>query len=232
METPPRGAERFLSRRFLQAPRRWFPPGLWEGPPADLRVALTIDDGPHPDCTPSNLAVLRRLGAPAAFFLVGERAERHPDLVRRIADEGHEIGNHTWSHRPLLYGAGGSPRREIDRTEEVLERLAPGSRRFFRPPFGALGPGSGRLLAAGALAPVYWSLVPGDWDALSTPVLLSRVLRSLHPGAVLVLHGGQPRHQATALALESLIQAIRDRGYEFATLSEMMRPLQLDPGVR
>src|SRR4051812_20843020 len=105
-----------VPRRVAQLGRKVFPPGLWEGP-ADRRwVSLTFDDAPHPEVTGRILDVLRRTRAPGAFFAIGERAERYPDVMRRIQAEGHEIGNHTWSHRPLVWGACASPYRQLERT--------------------------------------------------------------------------------------------------------------------
>jgi peptidoglycan/xylan/chitin deacetylase (PgdA/CDA1 family) len=196
------------------------PPGLWEGP-ADRRwVSLTIDDGPDPDVTPRLLQALRRAGAPATFFVVGERAEKAPELVRMIRDEGHEVGNHTWTHRPLMLGCC-RPGPQVARTEELLERLAPGSLRIFRPPFGVVGAGGGGALARSGVTPVYWSVVPADWDPLKPAQIRRRVLAEVHPGAVVVLHGGRPWH-AAADALEDLVGDLRERGYEIVPLARML----------
>lgn len=211
-----------VPRRIAQLGRRVYPPGLWEGT-ADRRwVSLTFDDAPHPEVTGLVLEALRRTRAPAAFFAIGSRAQAYPDMLRRVHDEGHEIGNHTWSHRPLLWGAGGSPFRQVERTEELLARLCPGSPRIFRPPFGAIGPGGPQALTRHGLTPVYWSVVPADWDPLTPETVLERVLTAVHPGAVIVLHCGQPWHAGTAASVEPLVHALRQRGYEIAPLSRML----------
>lgn len=220
-----------ISRRVAQLGRRVFPAGLWEGPPDRPWVALTVDDGPHPEITPRLLQVLRRCSAPAAFFLVGSRAEQQPDLVRRIAAQGHAVGNHTWSHRPLMLGCS-RPSGELERTEELLARLAPGSPRVFRPPFGAIGPGGPAALARAGLLPVYWSVVPADWDPLPASEVSRRVLQQVHPGAIVVLHGGRPWHAGTVEALEGLIDSLRERGYELVTLSRMLAAAGLAVGCR
>ena len=208
------------------------PPGLWEGPEDRPWVALTIDDGPDTEVTPLLLEELRKADAPAAFFVVGDRAVKSPDLVRRIHDEGHDIGNHTWSHRPLAVGACRSPRTQIARTEELLSKLAPGSPRVFRPPFGAIGPGGGPALEREGLLPIYWSVVPGDWDPLRPEVIRRRVLAGVHPGAVVVLHGGRPWHAGTAAALGDLVRELRDTGYEIVSLAKMLAGRGLAAGVR
>src|SRR5690348_16031277 len=98
-----------VPRWMAQLGRRVYPPGLWEGPRDRRWVALTFDDGPHPEVTPRLLTALSNVQAAATFFLIGRRAEQNPDLVRRIQAEGHEVGNHTWDHRPLTVGACRSP---------------------------------------------------------------------------------------------------------------------------
>jgi peptidoglycan/xylan/chitin deacetylase (PgdA/CDA1 family) len=165
---------------------------------------------------------LKEADVQATFFLIGRRAERHPDLVRQIQAEGHEIGNHTWDHRPLATGACRSPANQIARTEEVLERLCPGSPRIFRPPFGAIGPGGRAALAQHGLLPIYWSVVPADWDPLTPEVVTRRVLAGVHPGAVIVLHGGRPWHSGGIQAIEGIVSALRERAYEIVTLPRML----------
>jgi peptidoglycan-N-acetylglucosamine deacetylase len=211
-----------VPRWVAQLGRRVYPPGLWEGPQDRRWVALTFDDGPHPEVTPRLLTALRSVNVPATFFLIGRRAERNPDLARRIQAEGHEVGNHTWDHRPLTVGACRSPERQIARTEEVLERLCPGSPRIFRPPFGAIGPGGRTALARHGLLPVYWSVVPADWDPLPPEVVTERVLAGVHPGAVIVLHGGRPWHSGGVKAVEGLVAALRERAYEIVSLPRML----------
>jgi peptidoglycan/xylan/chitin deacetylase (PgdA/CDA1 family) len=217
---------------MAQFGRRLMPPGLWEGSSDLPWIALTIDDGPDPALTPRLLNELRKVDAPASFFVVGDRAEQTPDLVRRIHAEGHEIGNHTWNHRPLAMGACRSPREQVGRTEELLAKLCPGTTRLFRPPFGAIGPGGGRALAREGLLPIYWSVVPGDWDPLSPSEIRRRVMREAHPGAVVVLHGGRPWHAGTAASIGDLVRELRDAGYEVVSLAKMLAGGGLTAGVR
>jgi peptidoglycan-N-acetylglucosamine deacetylase len=210
-----------FARRVVQAGRWCYPPGLWEGPPDRPWLTLTFDDGPHPEVTLEALSVLKQAAVPATFFLIGGRAERFPELVRRIGEEGHEVGNHTWTHRPLTHGPWPAPRLQLERTEELLSRLCPGSLRVFRAPFGVIGPGGAAALREVGLLPVYWSVVPGDWDPMPPDRVRDRVLARLHPGAVIVLHAGQTWH-AGVPRLASLIEQIRERGYEFVSLARML----------
>lgn len=212
---------RAIPRRIAQAGRKFFPNGLWEGPADRPWVTLTFDDGPHPEITTRILEGLRRTRAQASFFLVGRHVEQHPDLARRIQDEGHDVGNHTWRHWPLVAGCG-SPARQLSRSEELLARLCPGSPRIFRPPFGVIGPGGATALAKTGLLPVYWSVVPADWDPLPAEEVRRRVLMEAHPGAVVVLHGGQTRHRGTAEAVAGLVCRLRESGYEIVPLAAML----------
>ena len=221
-----------IPRKIAQFGRRVFPHGLWEGPADRPWVALTIDDGPHPDITPRLLEALCRTRAPAAFFVEGDRAEAQPELTRAIHEAGHAVGNHTWNHRALLLGACLSPDRQVRRTEELLTRLCPGSPRIFRPPFGAIGPGGPPALSRHGLVPVYWSVLTGDWNPTSPVEVERRVLSALHPGAVVVLHGGRSWQSGTADALEGLVEAIRARGYEIVPLGRMLASAGLTPGHR
>lgn len=206
------------------------PPGLWEGPEERRWVALTFDDGPHPDVTPRILDSLRKAEAPGTFFVVGSHSQAKPDLVRRIHAEGHEVGNHTWTHRPLTVGCC-LPGAQVARTEELLQRLAPGSRRVFRPPFGLIGARGGSALARWGLTPIYWSVVPGDWDPLTPEVIRRRVLAEVHPGAVVVLHGGRPWHRAVE-AVDDLVSDLREREYEIVPLSRMLEAKGLQVSTR
>ena len=223
---------RLVPRRIAQLGRRVFPPGLWEGPTDRPWVALTFDDGPHPEITRQMLEGLQRADAPGTFFLIGSRAQKQPDLVRQIQAEGHEVGNHTWSHRPLALGACRSPDWQLGRTEELLSRLCPGTLRIFRPPFGAIGPGGPGALARHGLLPVYWSVVPADWDPLTPDVVTQRVLSEVHPGAIVVLHGGRPWHAGTAAAIDGLVRELRARDYELVPLSRMLAASGYSPGRR
>jgi peptidoglycan/xylan/chitin deacetylase (PgdA/CDA1 family) len=220
-----------IPRHVAQFGRRFFPPGLWEGPADRPWVALTFDDGPHPELTPRILDALGAEEAPGTFFLEGCRAVKQPDLVRRIRQEGHEVGNHTWAHWPLIAGCG-SPDRAIARTEELLAQLAPGSLRVIRPPFGWVGPGGAGAIARQGLVPVYWSVVPADWDPLPPEELQRRVLAAVHPGAVIVLHGGRSAQTGAAGAVQGLVTELRLRGFEIVPLGQMLAGAGLEAGRR
>jgi peptidoglycan-N-acetylglucosamine deacetylase len=159
-------------------------------------LALTFDDGPNPAWTPQLLDLLGRRDLKAAFFLVGSYAEREPALVRRIAEEGHLIGNHSWSHPNLALTGAARVHEELRRTSEALEQITGQPVRFFRPPFGARRPAVLRAARQQGLTPVMWNAMTNDWKEPSEEQisrrLIGRIDRLMKRGfaANIVLHDG------------------------------------------
>ncbi|MBX5476421.1 MAG: polysaccharide deacetylase family protein [Clostridia bacterium] len=189
-------------------------------------VALTFDDGPDPRYTPDVLRILREHGVAAAFFLVGERARRHPDLVRDIVAAGHLVANHTRSHRHAYLLHPAAAWREVTEGARLIEAAGAEATAWFRPPWGSFN--AATWLAARRLGqrPVMWSAIVGDWRAGTPPeVIARRVLARLAPGAVIVLHdaGGAPGAPAqTVAALPTVIRGARARGFEFERLDRLL----------
>ena len=168
------------------------------------------------------LDVLARHGIRATFFLVGERAERCPDLVRRIVAEGHTIGNHTFTHSgffPLRSRARMTD--ELERTRRLLQALTGRCVRLFRPPFGVTNPQVARAVRTGGYTTVGWSVRSFDTVA-RTPrhKVLARVVGRLHPGAVVLLHD---RCEGADRLLEALIGAAAERNYRFETVDRLFK---------
>jgi peptidoglycan/xylan/chitin deacetylase (PgdA/CDA1 family) len=133
--------------------------------PSDL--ALTFDDGPNPACTPRLLDLLARYGVRGTFFLLGSFAEQEPRLTKRIAEAGHLIGNHSWSHPNLSLSAPARIRLELRRTQDTLEQLIGKPVRHFRPPFGARRPYVLRTARRMGMTPVLWNVMTSDWKERS-----------------------------------------------------------------
>ncbi|MFH1499386.1 MAG: polysaccharide deacetylase family protein [Verrucomicrobiota bacterium] len=173
-------------------------------------VWLTIDDGPDPDDTPRLLDLLDRHDARATFFLVGNRAARHPGLVAEIVRRGHEIGHHTRTHpRADFWCAGpGRLRRELD----APAALSAATR--FRSPVGVKPPGLGRVLRERGLDFIGWSIRSGDSFARDPEAVATRVLRALRPGAIILMHEGPPlKAPVRVAALEQVLAGLAERGY-------------------
>jgi peptidoglycan/xylan/chitin deacetylase (PgdA/CDA1 family) len=203
-------------------------PTLDAGPPARRAVALTFDDGPLPGTTDVVLDMLRRAGARATFFLIGENARRHPALARRIVEEGHEVGNHTLSHREALSLLG--PERiaaEIDGGAEAIEEASGAATRLFRMPNGFTGHWVPPILAARGLVHVTFSFRAHDWFETSPERLARRVLRQAKAGAIVVLHDGEElreegRRETLLAALPAILDGFRERGLAVVGAAELL----------
>ncbi|MGW6916950.1 polysaccharide deacetylase family protein [Kitasatospora sp. NPDC054939] len=186
-------------------------------------VALTFDDGPDPVHTPQVLDVLRRHGVPAAFFCIGLHALAHPGLVRRIVDEGHTLGNHTWSHAYLPDLGPDGLRRQLVFTGEALAEAYGGAEpELMRPPFGGRSPQLLEQVAGFGLTTVLWDVETDDWSLPGAEVIAERVLQQVRPGSVVLMHDGGGDRSQTVAALPAVIRGLRERGYRFATLAELL----------
>jgi peptidoglycan/xylan/chitin deacetylase (PgdA/CDA1 family) len=205
-----RAAARAFPERVLYRGRDRQPP----------RVALTFDDGPHPEHTPRIVGELASAGARATFFLQGAFAERRPDLVRAIHDAGHELGNHGWSHsRATDLGRRGFL-REVNATQDLLERIVGRTLpRLFRPPYGSVSLTSIPGLLGGGFRLVFWSFDSRDSFVDSKEGLLAALRRApLRGGEVLLFHED---YAHTAAALPEILAEIRARGLAMVGVSEL-----------
>jgi len=200
----------------------------WEGTTKQRVVALTFDDGPNGPFTGAVLDILRRERVRATFFLIGENARLYPGIAARIEREGHVIGNHTDSH-PLGFAL--EPplrlRREIDRAERSIHDVTGVYPHLFRPPQGIRSPWLMQVLAKDSLVAVTWDDAPGDWVAHSARELARTTIGQVHPGAIILLHDGlnlslHPDRSATVEALPTIIDRLREEGYRFVTVPELL----------
>jgi peptidoglycan-N-acetylglucosamine deacetylase len=184
-------------------------------------VALTFDDGPHPRYTPELLDTLARHGVRATFFVVGRQADRYPDLVRRIAREGHDLANHSYLHADITLMPSREIAIQVRRTQELLRRLGGRVLSCYRPPRGKLRAWKLVRLWAMGMRVVLWQVDPRDYapDARAVmPEWFRR--RPLQPGDVVLFHDRLPH---AAEVLPELIEATRRRGLSFVPLSEWTR---------
>ena len=194
------------------------------------RIALTFDDGPSRWTEPI-LDVLARHGARATFFLIGSFAEAQADLVRRIAADGHEVGNHTWSHPRLARDCDDARvREELRRTNEVLERILGQPPRRFRAPYHDVDARVEAVAAGVGLAHTRSTVAAPDWHASARSALIvTIVLQRVAAGAVVGLHDGVPpdegegvSREATVAAVEKLVPTLIERGFDCVTASELL----------
>jgi peptidoglycan/xylan/chitin deacetylase (PgdA/CDA1 family) len=186
------------------------------------RVYLTFDDGPDPEWTPRILDLLARAGAKATFFLVGEAAARQPALARRLLAEGHEVGNHSFSHRHPWTLPERAARREVSEGAEAIADVVGRAPRFFRPPHGRLRRCMIEEARARGEALVLWSRSAVDWGPWARAAGIARRLTGVAAGDIVLMHDGRSRWNRpweTAAALPGFLQRLRARGLDPAALA-------------
>ena len=190
-----------------------------QGPPVK-QVALTYDDGPAA-ITPQFLTLLRRLGVPATFFMLGQQVAANPQVARQVLADGHEIGDHSWNHADLGGGGPGAS-AQLEHTNAVIRRVTGFTPCLFRPPGGSTGADLVARVRALGMTSVLWSADPFDWRLPGTSSIVGRVLAQTGPGGIILDHdGGGPRTQTLAAA-RPIITALRARGYTFVTVSALL----------
>ena len=184
------------------------------------QLALTFDDGPHPAYTPKILDALREAKVPATFFLVGEMAERYPELVRAEQADGHSIGNHTYHHVSLPKIPEEYVATEIKACGEVLQKITGQAPHLFRPPGGQYNQEIAETSEALGYKLVLWTNDPGDYASPGESVIARRLLSRLDNGGIILIHDGISQ---TVELLPALIRQIRKEGYEFVTVDQLLQ---------
>ena len=184
---------------------------------ADQRqyIALTFDDGPRRSTTARLLDGLLERGASATFFVVGEELSGCEDLVERMLAEGHQIGNHTWSHVCLKDISPEAAAEEIGRTDTALRTLTGDRPYWLRPPYGLVPPDF-----AAQTPMVAWSVDPRDWESRDTEKVVRAVLEKAGPNAIILLHDIYAPSVDAAL---EIVDALQAKGYTFVTVEELLR---------
>jgi len=185
-------------------------------------VALTFDDGPDPERTPALLEALADLDAPATFFLLGGRVDANPALAARIAREGHEVGNHTYTHPYLPLVRSHRVAHELAAADAAIARATGCVPALARPPYGGRSPRNVRVFDRAAKRLVLWDVNSFDWKGRSADEIARRVLARLRPGSIILLHEARTGGEVTIDAVRLLVPAIRARGYELATVSRTL----------
>jgi len=192
-------------------------------------IAITFDDGPDPDWTPAILDILKAHGVKATFFLVGQEAERYPEIVGRIVAEGHEIGNHSFTHPNLAEAPASIVRLELNATQRLIESLTGRSTTLFRPPYNAdSNPASLDEIAPIATAQslgyltVLENIDPKDWESSGKAELLARVKMGRRNGNVILLHDGGGDRSATVEALPAILDYLKERGDRVVSIGDLL----------
>ena len=197
------------------------------GKRSEKRVSLTFDDGPHPKYTVEILKVLKSLGVKATFFLVGTNVRKHPVLSRKIAEEGHEIGAHSFWHRRMLFLSRGEVESEIDFAFEVIGDITGRRIKLFRPPFGIHGYLLPKILKEKGAKLILWDVNSKDWKTKDSRRISAKTVGKVKGGSILLFHDGNfsdvnVDYSHTVSALRNVIPALKDRGFWPVTISELL----------
>ncbi|MFI7602200.1 polysaccharide deacetylase family protein [Actinoplanes sp. NPDC049681] len=178
-------------------------------------VALTLDDGPDPAYTPQVLAILRKHKVTATFFMIGQSAAAHPDVVRSVADAGHTVGTHSWSHKNLTELPAAKVRTEIGRAVDTVTATTGRRPTLFRAPYGSWSPTVFKECAAMGQTSIAWNVDPRDWDDASAHHISAEVLDQVGNRSIVLNHDGGGDRSPTVQALRHYVPVLIDSGYRF-----------------
>lgn len=180
------------------------------------RIALTFDDGPHPYYTEQLLDGLKERGVVVTFFVTGEHATLHPEVIKRMQEEGHVIGNHTYSHMQLRQDNRETFKKELQQTNQVLKELTGEDVVYVRPPYGSWDKELEKELN---MIPVLWSVDPLDWCTENASTVTRRVKEKVKDNSIILLHDYFDTSVTAAL---QIVDELMAEGYEFVTVEEMV----------
>ena len=186
---------------------------------ADLdsrKIALTFDDGPHPFYTEQLLDGLRERGVKATFFVTGEHASLHPDVIRRMQEDGHLVGNHTYSHIQLRKDNREEFKRELVQTNEVIREITGEETMFVRPPYGSWDKSFEKELN---MFPVLWTVDPLDWCSQNVSCVTGRIVGHVKENDIILMHD---YYESTVTAALQVVDALQKEGYTFVTVDEIL----------
>lgn len=195
------------------------------GSPNRRQVALTFDDVPDNRFTPQILDALKAAGVKATFFVIGSRAEQFPEVVARMVQEGHAVGNHTYSHAKLTALPAARVTLELEQTRRVIKRISGIDTHLFRPPYGSESPAVLQQIFDLGYKVILWDVDSLDWKSLPKAQVIDNDLQHAHNGAVFLHHGAGGKGEdlsGTVEALPVIIQRLRRQGYEFMTIPQLL----------
>jgi peptidoglycan/xylan/chitin deacetylase (PgdA/CDA1 family) len=187
----------------------------------EKRISLTFDDGPNQQITPRVLDVLAKFGIKAAFFSVGDKIAANPELLKRIHDEGHVIGNHTYTHSNWFdFYSSKRMIEELEKTEKIILDNTGKRVRYFRPPYGVTNPALAKAVKKMNYTAIGWNIRSLDTGkSRNAKKILARIIRQLKPGSIILLHDKNPE---LVDIIEKLIHFASENGYEFIRLDELI----------
>jgi peptidoglycan/xylan/chitin deacetylase (PgdA/CDA1 family) len=205
---------------------QWFGQTFTAGARGSKQIALTYDDGPNDPYTLKLLDVLAKHSVRATFFMIGRYVQQLPDIARAVAQAGHVIGNHTFTHPLLIFESEAQTRTQLLQCRSALQDAIGEHSNLFRPPFGGRRPATLRIAHVLGLLTIMWNVTGYDWNAPPAAVIEKKVARQMRGGDLILLHDGGHRTMGadraqTVIATENLIQRYKDEGCEFVTVEQM-----------
>ena len=211
---------------------QWLGRTYWRGRRDRNAVALTFDDGPSPD-TEGILDVLAEHNLSATFFMIGREVESFPGIAQRVFAEGHEVGNHSYSHPFYLFQRSSEARAQVKRAQDVIAATIGVTPMLARPPYGVRTPAYFGATRALGLHTVQWDVAGFDWKRHSPSQIADNVLRKVRAGSIILLHdgdsSGKQDRKNTVEALPLIIKGLRDRDLQIAPLSQLLPEKIYDP---
>ncbi len=180
-----------------------------------MAIALTIDDGPSAFYTPQVLRLLHKYGVTATFCMVGARVAAHPGIAREVADAGHAIANHTWTHARLSALAPAAVQDQMSRASDAIQNVTGRRPGMFRAPYGAWSPTVLKLCGQMQLAPLDWSVDPQDWANPGVNAIVTNIMRNTGSGSIILEHDGGGRRAETVAALKIVLPRLLAAGFRF-----------------
>lgn len=212
-----------------QPVKTFLAPGKYQGkivrkvklPNQEKVIALTFDDGPWPNTTLQVLDILKKNDIKATFFWIGRMIQESPEIAKRVVAEGHVIANHTWSHSYRWMNKAAAA-REIDRTADLIYETTGVKTLYFRPPGGILTNGVADYAKQKNYSVIMWSNDSIDYRPYPAKRLVNNVLRKVKPSDIVLMHDGGGNRSATVKALPEIISTLKQRGYKFVTIPELL----------
>ena len=180
------------------------------------RIAITFDDGPNSTWTPKLLSGLKERGVKASFFVIGEKAGQNPDIIKRMFEEGHVVGNHTYTHVQLTRLNDVQACEEITKTNDIIKEITGTYPQFIRPPFGSW---NDNLECGITMFPVMWTIDTLDWTTENTDKVVNKAVSQARDNAIILLHDN---YESSVDAALRIVDELKEKGYEFVTVEELL----------
>ncbi|PSR32935.1 MAG: polysaccharide deacetylase family protein [Sulfobacillus benefaciens] len=187
-------------------------------------VALTFDDGPSPQFTPKILSLLTQYHAKGTFFVLGSEAEKYPNLVKAIYQQGSLVANHGWGHLNLRRVGAARMWQDADKTGQLLRSLGISPAPYYRPPYGMTSQALLQLFEGHGYEVVLWSVDTRDWATPGVGSITEKIQRLIQPGAIILMHDGGGNRSQTVAALKWLLTKYTALGWHFVTLAQLTHP--------